>query len=129
MDPEGQLGTVQGHSGSIKVWCVYLWRFLESLMRKPTSFNAIRYEEFLGDHLCPLMLFCYPYSNEVSQQVNCTSLKYRLTTSWLDDIHLTFFVIIWPPRSPDLNPIEHIWDVLEQDVAGDHAAPMSHTEL
>lgn len=22
----------------------------------------------------------------------------------------------WPPRSPDLTPIDHIWDVAEQDI-------------
>ncbi len=22
----------------------------------------------------------------------------------------------WPPQSPDLNPIEHLWDVVEQEI-------------
>jgi len=22
----------------------------------------------------------------------------------------------WPPKSPDLNPIEHLWDVVEQEL-------------
>ncbi|GFT25185.1 transposable element Tcb2 transposase [Trichonephila clavipes] len=39
------------------------------------------------------------------------------------------FVINRPPRSPDLNPIENLWDVLEQDVKGNHTAPTNLTEL
>ncbi|GFW79479.1 transposable element Tc3 transposase [Trichonephila clavipes] len=34
-----------------------------------------------------------------------------------------------PPRSPDLNPIENLWDVLEQDMKGHHTASTSLTEL
>ncbi|GFS88501.1 transposable element Tcb2 transposase [Trichonephila clavipes] len=33
------------------------------------------------------------------------------------------------PISPDLNPIELLWDVLEQDVQGHLTAPMNLTEL
>jgi len=25
-------------------------------------------------------------------------------------------VLKWPPQSPDLNPIEHLWDVVEQEL-------------
>jgi len=37
--------------------------------------------------------------------------------------HFQFFehdneltVLKWPPKSPDLNPIEHLWDVVEQEL-------------
>jgi len=25
---------------------------------------------------------------------------------------------LWPPQSPDLNPIGHLWDVVEQEIHG-----------
>ncbi|GFY10409.1 transposable element Tc1 transposase [Trichonephila clavipes] len=57
-----------------------------------------------------------------SKKDNCTSHKFRVATSWLDDHSSDFSVINWPPRSPDLNPIEHLWDVLEQGMKGHHTA-------
>jgi len=31
-----------------------------------------------------------------------------------------FNVLKWPPQSPDLNPVEHLWDVVEREL---HAIP------
>ncbi|GFV81712.1 transposable element Tcb2 transposase [Trichonephila clavipes] len=64
------------------------------------------------------MLFCYPHGNGVFQQDNCTPHKSWLATGWLDGHSSDFSGISWPPRSPDLNPFEHLWDVLEQGVKG-----------
>ncbi|GFX15531.1 integrase catalytic domain-containing protein [Trichonephila clavipes] len=45
IDPACQVGTVQGYGGSIVVWGVFSWQFLGSVVRVPTSLNAIRYVE------------------------------------------------------------------------------------
>ncbi|GFW41694.1 transposable element Tcb2 transposase [Trichonephila clavipes] len=76
------------------------------------------------------MLLCYPHGYGVFQQEdNSTSHKSRLATGWWDEHSSDFSVINWPPRSPDLNPIVHLWDVLEQGVKGCHTAPTNLTEL
>ncbi|GFX27473.1 hypothetical protein TNCV_4995291 [Trichonephila clavipes] len=49
MDPACQVGTVQGHEGSIMVWGVFSWHSLGSLVLLQTSLNAIPYIELLGD--------------------------------------------------------------------------------
>ncbi|GBN26135.1 hypothetical protein AVEN_165619-1 [Araneus ventricosus] len=68
--------------------------------------QAIRYVEFLGDHLHPFILYCHPHRNGAFQQDNCTS-----------------------HRSPDLNPIDHLWDILEKGVKAHHTTPATLTEL
>ncbi|GFX60090.1 DDE_3 domain-containing protein [Trichonephila clavipes] len=67
--------------------------------------------------------------NGVFQQDNCTFHKSRLATGWLDEHSSDFSVINWPPRSPDLNPIEHLWDVLEQGVKGHHTSLLNYEQF
>ncbi|GFX22595.1 transposable element Tcb2 transposase [Trichonephila clavipes] len=88
------------------------------------SLNAIRYVELLGDHLHPFMLFFYPHGNG-----SCMSNESRLATGWLEEHFSEFSVINWPPRSPDLNPLVHLWYVLEQGGKGHHTAPRKLSEL
>ena len=35
----------------------------------------------------------------------------------------------WPARSPDLNPIEHIWDIMSRSIPQCHVAPQTVQEL
>lgn len=35
----------------------------------------------------------------------------------------------WPARSPDLNPIEHIWDIMSRSIQQRHVAPQTVQEL
>jgi len=47
----------------------------------------------------------YPSSDGYFQQDNAPCHKARICT-----------VLKWPPESPDLNPIEHLWDVVEREL-------------
>ncbi|GFX88733.1 hypothetical protein TNCV_1557781 [Trichonephila clavipes] len=57
---------------------------------------------------------------------DCISHTSWLATGWLDEQSFEFSVINWLPKSPKLNPIEHLWIVLERDVKGPHTTPTKH---
>ncbi|GFY34095.1 transposable element Tcb2 transposase [Trichonephila clavipes] len=65
MDPACQVGTVQRHGGSFMIWGIFSWYCLGSLVRVPTSLNAIGYVELLGDYLHS---FCSVIRTDVLEQ-------------------------------------------------------------
>ncbi|GFX54925.1 hypothetical protein TNCV_3318421 [Trichonephila clavipes] len=68
----------------------------------------------VGDHWC---VYQPPHFVSWSfQQDNCTSQKSRLATGCLDEHSCDFSSINWTPRILDVNPIQPIWDILEQGV-------------
>ncbi|GBM23348.1 hypothetical protein AVEN_101190-1 [Araneus ventricosus] len=51
----------------------------------------------------------------------------RLVRSYLESE--TIPQMAWPARSPDLNPIEHMWDMLGRRIAGRRHPPRAPTSL
>ncbi|GBN22348.1 hypothetical protein AVEN_145726-1 [Araneus ventricosus] len=61
------------------------------------------------DQLHPCMVFVF-------QQDNASCHKARIVLEWFEEHTDEFHLMFWPPNSPDLNPIEHIWDVMERQL-------------
>ena len=47
----------------------------------------------------------------------------KIVQEWFEEHNDEFSVLIWPPDSSDLNPIEHLWDVLDKQVPSIEAPP------
>uniref|UniRef100_A0A0E9WSK0 Tc1-like transposase DDE domain-containing protein n=1 Tax=Anguilla anguilla TaxID=7936 RepID=A0A0E9WSK0_ANGAN len=53
----------------------------------------------------------------------------KIVQEWFEEHDREFKVLPWPPNSPDLNPIEHLWDVLEKQVRSMEAPPHNLQDL
>jgi transposase len=51
----------------------------------------------------------------------------RIVNEYLDEVELNR--LVWPPKSPDLNPIEHVWDMVGRRVRSRIPAPANLREL
>ncbi|XP_039750828.1 uncharacterized protein LOC120627055 [Pararge aegeria] len=90
------------------------------------SLTADRYiREVLEENVVPFA----PYIGDdfVFMQDNARPHTARVTQAYLNDINIT--VMEWPARSPDKNPIEHVWDLLKRKIKSRIPAPVNVGEL
>ncbi len=62
------------------------------------------------------MTTVYPSSDGYLQQDNAPCNKAQIISDWFLEHDNEFTLLKWPPQSPDLNPIEQLWDVVEREI-------------
>ncbi|KAG1959057.1 hypothetical protein F2P79_006926 [Pimephales promelas] len=96
MDPSCLVSTVQaGGGGGVMVWGIFSRHSLGPLVPIEHRCNATAYLSIVADHR---------HSHK------------GIISDWFLEHDNEFAVLKWPPQSPDLNPIEHIWDVVEREI-------------
>ncbi|UYV73074.1 hypothetical protein LAZ67_10001746, partial [Cordylochernes scorpioides] len=89
-------------------------------------FNAQRYRDEI------LEPYQRPYRDQIGHNLifmddNARSHRARLVNEYLQSENIRR--MDWPARSPDLNPIEHVWDALGRRIGARHSSPRTLVEL
>ena len=89
------------------------------------NLNVVRYrEDILLPHVLPF-LQAHPDMN--LQHDNATSHIARSVLDFLQDRNVS--VLPWQGKRPDLNPIEHVWDLLDRRVRARAILPRNFWEF
>ncbi len=117
MDPSCLVSTVQaGGGGGVMVWGIFSWHTLGSLVPIEYCLNATAYLSIVADHVHPFMTTVYPSFWCYFQQDNAPCHNTHIILDWFLEHDNEFTLLKWAPQSPDLNPIEQLWDVVEREI-------------
>ncbi|UYV75823.1 DCXR [Cordylochernes scorpioides] len=90
----------------IMVWGAIAYDSSSPLLRIQGTMTAQRY---VDDVLRPVTLpYLQGVPNALYQQDNARPHTARISQQALQDVQM----LPWPPYSPDLSPIEHVWDII-----------------
>jgi len=78
--------------------------------------NVTAYLSIVFEPVHPFMATMYPSSDGYIQQDNAPCHKARIISNWFPEHDNEFTVLKWSPQSPDLKPIEHLWDVVQREL-------------
>ncbi|UYV72569.1 hypothetical protein LAZ67_9003782 [Cordylochernes scorpioides] len=88
----------------------------------PAAIGTMMAQRYVDDVLRPVTLpYLQGVPNALYQQDNARPHTARISQQALQDVQM----LPWPPYSPDLSPIEHVWDIIGRRL---HALPQPRSE-
>lgn len=118
--------TYKHGGGGIMVWGCFVNNRPGPLVRVEGKLDASGYIEILEKNLLPFMSNLEQITY-IFQEDNAPIHTAKKAAEWKDENMIVS--LPWPAQSPDLNPIEHVWDRLERGIRQRTTPPKNIHEL
>ncbi|GFW70823.1 transposable element Tcb2 transposase [Trichonephila clavipes] len=92
------------------------WRDTGPSIRLITTLTGDWYVSIISYYLLPFKSIAHSKGLGEFQLYNERPHTSRIATEWLQEQSSEFRHCCWPPKSPNMNIIEYIWDVLQRSV-------------
>ena len=123
--------TMKFGGGSVMFWGCFCWWGVGPLVRIKGNMNSDSYVDILAKYFIPwansLMEKHHGEINLIFQQ-DLASIHTSTYSEWWMNSH-NFNILNWAPYSPDLNPIENLWERLDSAVRNRKPMPTKLEEL
>jgi Transposase/DDE superfamily endonuclease len=118
------LPTVKFGGGSVMFWGCFGWHGVGPLVVVDGNMNSDDYINILANNFIP---WVDNYPNSIFQQDGAPCHTSNYSVWWMRTHNIP--ILDWVPQSPDLNPIENLWNHLDYQVRKRRPLPRCKQEL
>ena len=126
-DPKCLIPTFKSGQEIVLVWACFTKNKLGPIVRLEGRITAKVYIELLENYLLPFINNLENKNNYIFQEDNAPIHTAYIAKDWKKDNNIAS--LPWPAQSPDLNPIENLWDELERQVRNHKPLPKNPNDL